>query len=261
MLDKRIYLLVLLVAVCTFAAGFSVGKESDSDVSEVVEVTEKKETDTILPRREITVSDSVSLDVPNISQFPELPSGCEITSAAMVLNYLGIPTEKTELIDYLDMDSEYVVENGETYRASYWKKFVGDPRSNCYGCTAPVIHKMLDNFLQTRGVSEKFRVYSFVSADISEVYNELMRGNPVIVWATIGMAEPYYLETWKVKDSDETLDWYAQEHCTVLTGFDNEAGTVSLSDPYTGICTYPKELFEKRMQQMNSQYVVIEKII
>lgn len=260
MLNKRICLLVLLAVACIFAAGFSVGNEPESTAPEAAEVAEEKEADIILPRRKITVSDSVSLDVPNILQFPELPSGCEITSAAMVLNYLGIPTEKTELIDYLDTDSEYEVENGEIYRASYWKKFVGDPRSDCYGCTAPVIHKMINRFLQARGVSEEFRVYSFVSADTAEVYDELMRGNPVIVWATICMEEPYFLESWKVKGSSETQNWYAQEHCTVLTGFDNAAGTVSLSDPYSGVCTYPKELFEKRMQQMDSQYVVIEKL-
>lgn len=260
MLNKRIYLLVLLAAVCIFAAGFSVGNEPESAAVEAVEVETEKEEEAILPRREAAASDSVALEVPNILQFPELPSGCEITSAAMVLNYLGIPTEKTELIDYLDMDGEYIVEDGMTSRASYWEKFVGDPRTDCYGCTAPVIHKMIDRFLQARGVSEDFRVYSFVSADTSEVYNELMRGNPVIVWATICMSEPYYLETWKVKGKNETLDWYAEEHCTVLAGFDNAAGTVSLSDPYSGVCTYPKELFEKRMEQMNSQYVVIEKL-
>ena len=61
MLNKRIYLLVLLAAVCIFAAGFSVGNEPESDAAEAVEAAVEKEADTILPRRGITVSDSVSL--------------------------------------------------------------------------------------------------------------------------------------------------------------------------------------------------------
>lgn len=263
MINKRLIFLVFLFSVSIFIAGFSINTvplfyepeqiNAEEELPEIPEIADG--------RPSFELCDSVSLEVPNILQFPELPSGCEITSAAMVLNYLGIPTEKTELIDYLDIDSEYIVENGEICRASYWEKFVGDPRSDCYGCMSPVIRKMLERYLEAKGVSDQYRVLNFVSVDVSEVYNELMRGNPVIVWTTICMAEPYYLETWKVKGKGETLDWYGEEHCTVLTGFDAEQGTVSFSDPYSGYCTYPKEVFEERMRQMYSQYVVIENIL
>ena len=39
----------------------------------------------------------VLLDVPVISQYPELPIGCEITSAAALLRYLGFDVDKLYL--------------------------------------------------------------------------------------------------------------------------------------------------------------------
>ena len=39
------------------------------------------------------------LEVENIDQNPELPNGCEITSAAIVLQYLGFPVDKVTLAE------------------------------------------------------------------------------------------------------------------------------------------------------------------
>lgn len=48
--------------------------------------------------------DSFSLDIPYISQYPQLPTGCEITALAEVLHYLGYNIDKEELArNYLDM--------------------------------------------------------------------------------------------------------------------------------------------------------------
>ena len=46
---------------------------------------------------------NVSLDVNVIYQFPDMPSGCEVTSLTMVLNYMGINVTNKYLADnYLD---------------------------------------------------------------------------------------------------------------------------------------------------------------
>ena len=41
----------------------------------------------------------IQLDVPVVNQYPELPNGCEITSATAYLNYIGIKVDKIELCE------------------------------------------------------------------------------------------------------------------------------------------------------------------
>lgn len=43
---------------------------------------------------------SFSLDIPFVSQYPELPTGCEITALTTVLNYLGYNVDKLTMADY-----------------------------------------------------------------------------------------------------------------------------------------------------------------
>ena len=55
-----------------------------------------------------------------VSQYPELPTGCEVTSLAMVLHYREINIDKCEIADkYLD--------KGEAGAVSYFDAFEGDP--------------------------------------------------------------------------------------------------------------------------------------
>ena len=49
------------------------------------------------PESALFLLSTVQLDVENIPQNPELPNGCEITSAAIVLNYLGFDIDKVTL--------------------------------------------------------------------------------------------------------------------------------------------------------------------
>src|SRR4051794_39043811 len=45
---------------------------------------------------------SVLLDVPYIGQNPELPRGCEVTSLAMMLNYVGVSADKMTLASKIE---------------------------------------------------------------------------------------------------------------------------------------------------------------
>ena len=68
------------------------------------------------------------LDVPIISQYPELPTGCEITSLTILLNYLGYNIDKTTLAkNYLN----YTYSTSITFSDA----FIGSPFNNDgYGC-------------------------------------------------------------------------------------------------------------------------------
>ena len=73
------------------------------------------------------------LNVDCILQNPELPTGCEVTALAIVLNYYGYGVDKCDLSDYY-LDKGYI---GETNPND---AFLGEPRYDySYGCYAPVI--------------------------------------------------------------------------------------------------------------------------
>lgn len=71
------------------------------------------------------------------------------------------------------------------------------------------------------------------------------------------MIEPEYYETWYDNATGEQLDWYLNEHCFVLTGFNISANTVTLNDPMKGIIDYNINKFEVRFKEMHSQAIVL----
>src|SRR4051794_36443222 len=67
------------------------------------------------------------LDVPIISQLPELPRGCEVTSLAMLLQFKGIEIDKMELAKRIRKDTTpYQVKEGKVYFGHPNEGFVGD---------------------------------------------------------------------------------------------------------------------------------------
>lgn len=193
---------------------------------------------------------SASLETNVILQNPELPEGCEVTSLAILLNYLGFDVSHTYLADnYLPI--------GEAGEASYYEYNLGNPRNagQAWGCYAPVILRTANDYLAGRDTD--YRAYDYTGCDASELYMQVQTGNPVIVWITMGFAEPYTKSPWTV--DGEKLYWKYPLHCVVLCGYDFDAGTVTLADPLKAEL-YKKDmkLFELRWQQMEAQAVVIK---
>lgn len=191
----------------------------------------------------------VTLDAKNILQNPSLPNGCEITSLAIVLNYMGFNVTKENLSDnYLDKKPV-----GE---ANFYYEFVGNPRSSSgYGCYAGAIVAAANKYLSEQGSTEKAVDYSGCS--FADVLWKVREGKPVIVWVTTPItSDPGYTTEWIV--DGEYLVWKANLHCVVVTGYDTNTGKVIVSDPLSGKKEYDMELFIKRFKQFYSQAVVIE---
>lgn len=189
------------------------------------------------------------INVPRILQNPELPTGCEVTSLAMVLQYAGFPASHIELADkWLD--------KGE-YRASdYRKVFVGEPTSVfAYGCFAGVIERCANKYLESKNSSAE--VKNLTGSTPRQLYRYISNGYPVIIWATGDMKECYYDKQWIDKETGNVVTWIHNEHCLVLTGYDFEQKLVYVNDPLKGRTAYPMELFEYRFRQMESQAIVI----
>ena len=122
---------------CTVTLKFDLkSKKKNKSTSE----TTKKENDTVQK------SDSqFKLDVEPILQLPELPTGCEITSLATVLNYYGYDISKTQLAD------EYL-ECGEVGDTDPNEKFIGSPYDiHSCGCFSNVIADAAKSFSEKNG--------------------------------------------------------------------------------------------------------------
>ena len=89
----------------------------------------------------------VYLEVPQICQYPTLPTGCESVAATMVLQYYGDDIEAESFASsWLTCDSNFYVENGITYGPDPNKVFAGNPFSkSSYGCFAAVIEKAVND--------------------------------------------------------------------------------------------------------------------
>ncbi|MCQ2520271.1 MAG: C39 family peptidase [Lachnospiraceae bacterium] len=191
----------------------------------------------------------VELEVNHISQNPSLPNGCEITSLAMVLNFMDFDITKEAL-------SDNYLPKSPIGEANFYEEFVGNPRdSSSYGCYAGAIVNAANSFLASKGSNYKAVDYSGVS--FQTVLEKVRQGNPVIVWATCYLdQDPGYSTEWWV--DGEYLVWKANLHCMVLIGYDTQTGKVIVQDPMRGKEEYDMELFIKRFKQFYSQAVVVE---
>lgn len=216
----------------------------EENESNEVDETPKKET-------------RVVLDVKNIQQLPELPAGCEITSATMVLNYEGIDIDKMTLETYLTKMKQ-PDKNGRW--ASPWDVFIGDPKASRYGCYSSVIIKTVEKFFKANDITS-YEIVDVSGSSIEELCAQIDSGHPVIVWATTSMKKSWIGASWKLQDGS-TFNWRTKEHCLVLIGYDTDKNTVILSDPYDerGTVEYDMDLFEKRYKELYEQALVIQEI-
>lgn len=185
----------------------------------------------------------VSLPVNIIYQYPDMPSGCEITSLTMILNYMGINVSNKYLADnYLDTN-EY----------DMFKSFVGSVYDDhSFGCFAPVIVKAANNFFADNNINAEAVDISGSTRD--EIYDYIEDGDPVIIWNTQEMKTTYIKE---YNIDGNIFTWYANEHCVVICGYDKDNNTVEIADSIAGKVTRDADTFFQRYEDMLSQAVYI----
>ena len=90
--------------------------------------------------------------------------------------------------------------------------------------------------------------------------NYIDRDMPVIFWACINMRQEITGPSWKLNDTGEEFTWISNEHCMLLTGYDEEG--YWFNDPYdnNGIIKYPSELVFKRHKAQREMAIGIRKI-
>lgn len=109
------------------------------------------------------VADAITLDVPLIRQLPELPTGCEVVSATMLLQYYEIAVDKIQTAEALPLSSNPAL------------GFVGSPfLSSGYTIDpeplALALSPWMDELVGVQGMT------------MEELKEALSSGNPVVVW-------------------------------------------------------------------------------
>lgn len=188
------------------------------------------------------------LEVPEVLQNPELPTGCESVALTMALQYEGIELSKTTIA------REFLIYNRETDNTAIG--YVGDPFSEeGAGCFAPAIAATAADFFQDQELD--YTVYDITDSTLDELLSYVAAETPVVVWTTMYMAEPEFTRE-DGEYNDKIYHWYRQEHCVVLSGYDLEANTLQINDPLEGIVTRDKEAFERIYNLTGRNAVVVK---
>lgn len=193
----------------------------------------------------------VLLDVPYLSQEGILPTGCEATSAAMVLNYWGVDISPEAFADALPCDYLFW-EDGKLYGPDPNEYFVGSPFDpNGYGCFAPVIAHTIPR------IDKSMTAKVLTDVPLAQLYETYVSKDiPVLIWCTINMLETTGGTAWTLPDGEQFV-WPRNEHCIVLAGREGEE--YICMDPYQSIgqSAIAKGLLEDRYEAMGGQAVVI----
>ncbi|MBQ8825399.1 MAG: C39 family peptidase, partial [Ruminococcus sp.] len=189
-------------------------------------------TTTTTQRKPYLVSDipnNYEINVETIMQYPELPTGCEITSLTILLQSLDFDVSKET------MASEYLVCK-DTLEYSLNEAFIGNPFTSAgYGCFAPVLVKAADNYLKDQ--KSDYIAKDLTGSRQKTILRYIASGHPVVMWETLYLNDVYISERWTSSKGEET-EWCDMEHCVLLRGYDLENDIVYVCDPMQGDVTY-----------------------
>ena len=188
------------------------------------------------------------MDIEYILQNPELPTGCESTSLAIVLRYLGYDVDKMIIANNYLPKGQYGINDPEYF-------FVGDPTSeHGFGCYAPAIEYAANCYLKDND-SDYFA--KDISGSDMKCLMKLIYKNrtPVIFWGSISMTPITEGVTWNINGRNVT--WRSNNHCLVLIGWDETS--YIFSDPLIGITEYQKDIVEARYEENKRNCVIIAK--
>lgn len=200
------------------------------------------------------IDNIVLIEIPNICQYPILPTGCEVTAATMVLQFYGEKiTIENFARNWLVCDDRFYQTNNILYGPDPDKVFVGIPfTKTSYGCYAmPIINAINNN-------SSICKAEQITGKPIEELCNLFVDNNePVIIWATMGMKPSEDGARWST-DNNREIVWKSGEHSLVLVGYDDKY--YFLVDPQSGsVVGYEKPIVEKRFAELGMQAILVQK--
>ncbi|MBP1156143.1 MULTISPECIES: C39 family peptidase [unclassified Paenibacillus] len=170
---------------------------------------------------------SAMLEAPVVRQLPELPSGCEVTSLTMLLQYYGVDKSKMELAQEMKRD-ETPIRYNKDGSIAFWGNpnlgFVGEVTGAAkgFGIYHTALYDLLEAYVPT--------AVDMTREPFSKLEDQLIQGIPSVVWTTIDYKVP---SKWVVWDTSiGPIQTTFMEHAVLLVGFDEEF--VYVNDPLSG---------------------------
>ncbi|WP_281944244.1 C39 family peptidase [Paenibacillus tyrfis] len=170
---------------------------------------------------------SILLEAPHIRQLPELPSGCEVTSLTMLLQYYGVNKSKMDLVPEMKKDPTPIRYN-KNGSIAYWGNpntgFVGEVTGAAkgFGIYHSALFELLKAYVPT--------AQDLTKEPFSKLEDQLIQGVPSVVWTTINYQVP---ANWVVWDTPiGPIETTFMEHAVLLVGFDEQY--VYVNDPLAG---------------------------
>lgn len=220
-----------------------------------------------------------------------MPMGCEATSLATVLNYIGFSTNKNYVSNaYIPHGAVGTVDPNYAYAGSPYT-YTGP------GVYAPVIAQTANKFLKDRHLQNNYQIELYTDyitgknvnkekistskLDLGstksaggltpeQIKTEIDKGHPVIVWMATNGKPMYLLQNWKLTRGQRYTQpgsgsysflWYAPQHCLVITGYDDVSGDFIFGDVLTGTKNrrFSYSNFQSSYNILGRQSVVIYK--
>ena len=203
------------------------------------------------------------IDVPFYSQ-KDYPTGCELVSTSMLLAFYGVDMNAEQLISngYVTAKKVYLNRYGDAWGPDPNMYFVGDPLDDKgYGCYSGTIISALQKILP----EESYTVVDLKKSSLEEICEDYIdKGIPVLLWGSINMKPTYVYDInhWVIDEGNKygtDFHWRSNEHCLVMTGYDN--GYYYFNDPLEkeSGTKYLKWQVEKRYSELGMMAVAIEK--
>lgn len=189
--------------------------------------------------------------IPVFNQYPELPTGCEATALAMLLNWGGVTVDKYDVVDALPKGEKVRLVDGEWLGANPDVEFVGDPYSDdgSFGVFEGPILATIEKLASCKGVN-------LTGLAFESVLDFIRSGKAVMAWTTIEQKPTYLSKTW-TDENGIIIDWYCNEHAVVITGVDS--AHIIVHDPYTGKEEYyQRDLFERNWESIGKRAITLD---
>ncbi|KMY52561.1 hypothetical protein AC623_20530 [Bacillus sp. FJAT-27231] len=200
--------------------------------------------------------EEILLNAPLVSQLPELPRGCEVTSLSMLLQYAGVNVEKMELAKRIKKDpTPFQMENGQIFFGNPNVGFVGDMyniNNPGYGVYHKPIKELAEKYLPTQ-------IIDLTGKEFNEIEISVSNGFPVwiIINTRYSKLHPEEFDTWNTTRGKIRMTY--REHSVLITGYDKNY--IYFNDPLTGNKNKkaPKPDFIEAWAQMGRQAITYSK--